>query len=100
MKKKKYPAVDAVIDKLFEDMIALAPRRPTPPSHGRLRKRWRRPGPVPASTEKFAKVRVYVFAVGLGHIVCQAAQTKMPMHLVVRLRSLPLLPTPATRNTD
>ena len=93
MRKKKYPEVDAQIDNLFEIMIFRAPRRPSKPvevvpnyervrlDFVRLRKRWKRREPVPQNTQAFAEVLknhgVYIFAVGPGHIECQAAQARI-----------------------
>jgi len=82
-----------IIDNLFAQMVARAPRCPSKPiekeptgerirlEFGRLRKRWRKPEPIPTDTSKFAEVLkqhgVYIFAVGPGHIECQAAQNRI-----------------------
>ena len=97
MRKKKFPEVDAQIDKLFEIMIARAPRRPSVPvpvvpnyervilQFGRLRKRWKRREPIPSSTEAFAAILkeqgVFIFAIESGHIECQAAQARIKQAL-------------------
>lgn len=85
-----------IIDRLFDVMIARAPRRPSSPSprsstapdcdrivlhFARLRQRWKKREPVPRDLQTFAQVLeehgVYVFAVGPGHIECQAAQGRI-----------------------
>jgi|GEM_PF-2988838 len=95
MRKKTFPAVDAVIDNLFTVMVARAPRRPTPINRGpavpdcervvlpfvKMRKRWKKCAPVPSDTKAFAKILlehgVYVFSIHTSHVECQAAQAKI-----------------------
>jgi hypothetical protein len=87
------PVVDVVIENLFKSLVARAPRRPSVPvpivpnyervilPFGRMRKRWRRPEPIPRDTETFASILkehgVYIFAVEKSHIECQAAQNRI-----------------------
>jgi hypothetical protein len=83
---------NTVIDRLFEVMIARAPRRPSKPvekvpdcqrvvlQFGRLRQRWKKREPIPRDVQAFAQVLkehgVYIFEVGPGHIECQAAHSE------------------------
>ena len=84
---------NALIDGLFDAMIARAPRRPSRPfqtapdydrvtlQFSRLRKRWKKREPIPTDLHTFAQILkehgVYVFEIGPGHIECQAAQGRI-----------------------
>lgn len=86
-------SVNALIDKLFETMVARAPRRPSAAISKvpecdrvilpfvRMRKRWKKREPIPSDIGSFAQVLkahgVYVFAVAPGHIECENAHNKI-----------------------